>query len=548
MTDSYPTEEWPESADVLALDGTTDDQTGLPFVAKGTTESSSPTLEEQFNRRLHRQNAILALANQGRVVQVDDTHFGVFPADYNLAGSDLHYPGEESVAITTTDDTYYVYLDSGSDDGSDGEVAVVTDATGWPADRSTFIPLAEITVSSNIISAITDVRARAVYATRQPYDDDLADLAALTPTDSYFIVGDGTDWVTETGATARASLGLTIGTHVQAWDAQLDDIAALAVTDGNIIVGDGANWVAESGATARASLGLTIGTHVQAYSAELAGLAALSGTGMVAHTTTGTYAERTIAGSTGITVTNGDGVAGAPSLSLAAGLVDIAGLAKTDGGFIVGDGANFVLETGATVRTSLGLTIGSDVQAYSTELAGLAALAGTGMIAHTAANTYTERTIAGDGSTITVTNGDGVAGAPTIGVTALSISSTQLASVPRKKMPGLSIEAAAQAGQVRAITCTVKDLANSSWAYNGRLQVWIGSADMGAPAAVADTIDNVAAGAIIETITANQHYQFITNASGVLTFDLTINAGGTAYVMAEIDGRVYSLEVEITGP
>tara|TARA_R100000654_G_scaffold59390_1_gene86130 strand:+ start:1155 stop:2312 length:1158 start_codon:yes stop_codon:yes gene_type:complete len=36
-------------------------------------------------------------------------------------------------------------------------------------------------------------------------------------------------------------------------------------------------------------------------------------------------------------------------------LQDVAGLAVTDSGFIVGDGSNFVLETGATVRTSLGL-------------------------------------------------------------------------------------------------------------------------------------------------------------------------------------------------
>jgi len=38
-------------------------------------------------------------------------------------------------------------------------------------------------------------------------------------------------------------------------DAELEAIAALAVTDGNIIVGDGSTWVAESGATARTSLG-----------------------------------------------------------------------------------------------------------------------------------------------------------------------------------------------------------------------------------------------------------------------------------------------------
>jgi hypothetical protein len=40
---------------------------------------------------------------------------------------------------------------------------------------------------------------------------------------------------------------------------------------------------------------------------------------------------------------------------LDAQLQDVAGLAVTNGGFIVGDGSNFVLETGATARTSLGL-------------------------------------------------------------------------------------------------------------------------------------------------------------------------------------------------
>lgn len=43
----------------------------------------------------------------------------------------------------------------------------------------------------------------------------------------------------------------------QPLDAGLTDVAGLAVTDGNIIVGDGTNWVAESGATARTSLGFT---------------------------------------------------------------------------------------------------------------------------------------------------------------------------------------------------------------------------------------------------------------------------------------------------
>jgi|5B_taG_2_1085324.scaffolds.fasta_scaffold05413_2 hypothetical protein len=44
-----------------------------------------------------------------------------------------------------------------------------------------------------------------------------------------------------------------------------------------------------------------------------------------------------------------------PNARLDAQLQDVAGLAVTNGGFIVGDGSNFVLESGATVRTSLGL-------------------------------------------------------------------------------------------------------------------------------------------------------------------------------------------------
>jgi len=57
-------------------------------------------------------------------------------------------------------------------------------------------------------------------------------------------------------ATARSNLGLAIGSNVQAYDAGLNAIAGLAVTNGNFIVGNGSTWVAESGATARASLGL----------------------------------------------------------------------------------------------------------------------------------------------------------------------------------------------------------------------------------------------------------------------------------------------------
>jgi len=125
------------------------------------------------------------------------------------------------------------------------------------------LPIAYVVYSSASVGEIF-VRVTPIDENEyQDYDAGLTDIAGLTPTDSNIIVGDGTNWVAESGVTARASLGLTIGTHVQAWDAQLDDIAGLTPTDGNFIVGNGTNFVAESGNTARTSLGLGTSDDVQ---------------------------------------------------------------------------------------------------------------------------------------------------------------------------------------------------------------------------------------------------------------------------------------------
>ena len=123
--------------------------------------------------------------------------------------------------------------------------------------------------------------------------------------------GDGLD---KTGNTLSLDLKANGGLVIESTEVAVD-LAASSIT-GTLAVGDGGTG-ATSASAARTALGLVIGTNVQAFDAQL---------------------------------------------------TDIAGLTPTDSNFIVGDGSNFVLESGATARASLGVAIGSQVQAYDADL------------------------------------------------------------------------------------------------------------------------------------------------------------------------------------
>jgi len=83
----------------------------------------------------------------------------------------------------------------------------------------------------------------------------------------------------------------------------------------------------------------------------------------------------------------------------------------------------------ATAVANLGLTIGTNTQAFSSLLTNLAALATNGILVKTAAGTTATRTIAGTTDRIAVTNGDGVSGNPTADIASTYAGQTSITTL-----------------------------------------------------------------------------------------------------------------------
>jgi hypothetical protein len=167
---------------------------------------------------------------------------------------------------------------------------------------------------------------------------------------------------------------------------------------------------------------------------EIDGLVAISGTGMVSRTASGTYTPRTIAASgAGLAVTNGDGVSGAPTVALADDAAALEALSTTGAAVRTGT-STWATRTltapaaGITVTNGDGVS-GNPTLVLANDLAGVEGLSTNGMVARTATDTWTTRSVTGTTNQIDVANGDGVAGAPTVSISATYVGQASITTL-----------------------------------------------------------------------------------------------------------------------
>lgn len=138
-------ERYPDDASLLAMNE--DAATGVEYIPTGR----SPYFLE-FRRLVQRTLLAAGRANDLRVYQDGDLTIGVRPGRCFIGGSSVSWAGAANVVVSSNATTH-VWLNSAG--------VVQAGVGGFPADRTAFVPLAEVVAGASVITGITDLRGEA---------------------------------------------------------------------------------------------------------------------------------------------------------------------------------------------------------------------------------------------------------------------------------------------------------------------------------------------------------------------------------------------------
>jgi hypothetical protein len=204
------------------------------------------------------------------------------PSSYNTLGMELMVTGEKSGTwgdITNTNlniiEQSQGYVNKSITGGAQTTALLINDGSTTSSDARNLIIELSGTITGNQIVTVPDSVEKSYIVYNNTSGAFTVEFKTVSGTGFTF----GT---TEKTIAILYSNGTNI-VEVINNTSQLQDLSNIAVTNGNFIVGDGTNLVAESGATARTSIGLGTSSDVQFNDGQLDSL----GVGTAASGTTG---------------------------------------------------------------------------------------------------------------------------------------------------------------------------------------------------------------------------------------------------------------------